>query len=129
MAYQYRTDMWQRTQKEFLVGELNRFTTRHHIHPHQDDSLADIEELSQFSLRRKRAILLEAITWCVVLLVSFAVVLLKKKTFDTGSWGTFAVLMTGSFALLLRAMYALGRNRKFRMIVKLLRLHYNEKAE
>jgi hypothetical protein len=67
--------------------------------------------------------LLEAIVWSVVLLVTVLVLIFRRKTFDPGSSVTFAVLLTGSFVLLLRAMYALGRNRKFRLIIKIFRLN------
>ncbi|MDO1445040.1 hypothetical protein Q0590_02200 [Rhodocytophaga aerolata] len=111
--------------KTFLIEEINRFTSYHNIQLDMDEkeeALA-IEELSRFSLRRKKAILLEAIIWSVVLLVTVLVLIFRKRTFDTGSSITFAILISGSFMLLLRAMYALGRNRKFRLIVKIFRLN------
>lgn len=111
--------------KTFLIEEINRFTSYHNIQLDMDEkeeALA-IEELSRFSLRRKKAILLEAIIWSVVLLVTVLVLIFRKRAFDTGSSVTFAILITGSFMLLLRAMYALGRNRKFRLIVKIFRLN------
>jgi hypothetical protein len=111
--------------KTFLIEEINRFTSYHNIQLDMDEkeeALA-IEELSRFSLRRKKAILLEAIVWSVVLLITVLVLIFRKRPFDIGSSVTFAVLMAGSFMLLLRAMYALGRNRKFRLIVKIFRLN------
>ena len=111
--------------KTFLIEEINRFTSYHNIQLDMDEkeeALA-IEELSRFSLRRKKATLLEAIIWSVVLLVTVLVLIFRKRTFDTGSSITFAILISGSFMLLLRAMYALGRNRKFRLIVKIFRLN------
>jgi hypothetical protein len=117
--------MLNRKAKTFLIEELNRFTSYHNIQPDMDEkeeALA-IEELSRFSLRRKKAILLEAIVWSVVLLVAVLVLVFRKRPFDPGSWVTFAVLIAGSFLLLLRAVYALGRNRKFRLIIKIFRLN------
>jgi hypothetical protein len=111
--------------RAFLIEEINRFTSYHNIQldmDEQEEALA-LEELSRFSLRRKKAILLEAIVWSVVLLVTILVLIFRRKTFDPGSSVTFAVLLTGSFVLLLRAMYALGRNRKFRLIIKIFRLN------
>ena len=111
--------------KAFLIAEITRFTSFHNMQldmSEQEEVLA-IEELSRFSLRRKKAILLEAIIWAVVLLVAVLVLIFRRKTFDMGSSVTFAVLITGSFVLLLRAMYALGRNRKFRLIIKIFRLN------
>jgi hypothetical protein len=111
--------------RAFLIEEINRFTSYHNIQPDMDEkeeALA-IEELSRFSLRRKKAILLEAIVWSLVLLITVLVLVFRRKTFDTGSSVTFAVLITGSFVLLLRAMYALGRNRKFRLIIKIFKLN------
>jgi hypothetical protein len=120
--------MLSKLQKEFLVEELNRFTRNHRIHPQGDDDSHAIEELSLFSIRRKRYILIEAGTWALVLLVHLIILLFfRKRAFDMGSSATFTVLTLGSFLLLLRAMYALGRNRKFRLIVKLLRLNQMEK--
>ncbi len=118
--------MLNREQKEFLVTELNRFTTFHNIRTDDDNGIdqeAAIEELSYFSLRRKRAILLEAITWCLVLILCIVVLLIKRKPLNVAASITFFVLTIGSFMLLLRAMYALGRNRKFRLIVKILKLN------
>lgn len=115
--------MLNRAQKEFLVEELNRFTTFHNIKNNFTDEPSDIEELSEFSLRRKKAILLEAITWCVVFLVNIFVLLYRKRPLNVAASVTFFVLTSGSFTLLLRAMYALGRNRKFRLIVKMLKLN------
>jgi hypothetical protein len=111
--------------RAFLIEEINRFTSYHNIQldmDEQEEALA-LEELSRFSLRRKKAILLEAIVWSVVLLITVLVLIFRRKTFDPGSSVTFAVLLTGSFVLLLRAMYALGRNRKFRLIIKIFRLN------
>lgn len=88
----------------------------------KEETLA-IEELSRFSLRRKKAILLEAIVWSIVFLITVMVLVFRKRPLDSGSSVTFAVLVTGSFLLLLRAMYALGRNRKFRLIIKIFRLN------
>lgn len=121
--------MLNKTQKEFLVEELNRFTSYHNIQEDGQDDEVDIEELSQFSLRRKRAILLEAITWCIVLIVNLLVLVFKRRPLDLAAAITFTVLTVGSFVLLLRAMYALGRNRKFRLIVKLLKLNRKENVE
>ena len=111
--------------RAFLIEEINRFTSYHNIHLDMNDQEEAwaIEELSRFSLRRKKAILLEAIVWSVVLLVAVLVLIFRRKTFDIGSSVTFAVLISGSFVLLLRAMYALGRNRKFRLIIKIFRLN------
>ena len=111
--------------RAFLIEEINRFTSYHNIQldmDEQEEALA-LEELSRFSLRRKKAILLEAIVWSVVLLITVLVLIFRRKTFDPGSSVTFAVLLTGSFVLLLRAVYALGRNRKFRLIIKIFRLN------
>jgi hypothetical protein len=118
--------MLNKAQKEFLVGELNRFTAYHNIRSDHTDTSA-IEELSDFSLRRKKAILLEAITWCAVFIVMIIVLLYRKRPLNVAASVTFFVLTLGSFTLLLRAMYALGRNRKFRLIVKMLKL--NEESE
>lgn len=115
--------MLNRPQKEFLIGELNRFTPFHNIKAGQTDEPADLEELSEFSLRRKKAILLEAITWCAVFIVIIFVLLYRKRPLNVAAFITFFVLTLGSFILLLRAMYALGRNRKFRLIVKMLKLN------
>jgi hypothetical protein len=115
--------MLNKAQKEFLVGELNRFTTYHNITVDQTDETLAIEELSDFSLRRKKAILLEAITWCMVFIVMIIVLLYRKRPLNVAAFITFFVLTLGSFTLLLRAMYALGRNRKFRLIVKILKLN------
>ncbi len=121
--------MLNKQQKEFLVQELNRFTSYHNISEDGEDDEVDLEELSHFSLRRKRAILLEAITWCMVLIVGILVLVFKRRPLDLAAAFTFAVLTIGCFVLLLRAMYGLGRNRKFRLIVKLLRLNQEEKVE
>jgi hypothetical protein len=119
--------MLNKVQKEFLVTELNRFTTFHNIRVEDDtDQEEAIEELSYFSLRRKRAILLEAVTWCIVLIMCIVVLLIKRKPLNIAASVTFFVLTIGSFLLLLRAMYALGRNRKFRLIVKLLKLNHQD---
>jgi hypothetical protein len=115
--------MLNRAQKEFLVEELNRFTIFHNIRSDRTDEIDALEELSDFSLRRKRAILLEAITWCVVFMVNIFVLLYRKRPLNVAASLTFFVLTLGSFTLLLRAMYALGRNRKFRLIVKMLKLN------
>jgi hypothetical protein len=117
--------MLNRKARAFLIEEINRFTSYHNIQHdmNEKEEAMAIEELSRFSLRRKKAILLEAIVWSLVLLVTVLVLVFRRKTFDTGSSVTFAVLITGSFVLLLRAMYALGRNRKFRLIIKIFRLN------
>jgi hypothetical protein len=109
----------------FLIEEINRFTSYHNIQPdmNETEEALAIEELSRYSLRRKKAILLEAIVWSLVLIVTVLVVVFRKKAFDIRSIVTFALLITGSFVLLLRAVYALGRNRKIRLIVKIFRLH------
>ncbi len=115
--------MLDRRLKAFLIEELNRFTRNHRIHPDGRDEDVALEELSSFSMRRRNLILIEAVTWSVVLLVHLIILLFfRKRAFDMGSFFTFTVLTLGSFLLLLRAMYALGRNRKFRMIVKMLRM-------
>jgi hypothetical protein len=111
--------------RAFLIDEVNRFTSYHNIQldmNEQEETLA-IEELSRFSLRRKKAILLEAIVWSLVLIVAVLVLIFRRKTFDFASSVTFAVLITGCFVLLLRAVYALGRNRKFRLIIKIFKLN------
>lgn len=117
--------MLNRKARAFLIEEINRFTSYHNIQPdmNEKEEAMAIEELSRFSLRRKKAILLEAMVWSLVLLVTVLVLVFRRKTFDIGSSVTFAVLITGSFVLLLRAMYALGRNRKFRLIIKIFRLN------
>jgi hypothetical protein len=125
----YPSTMLNKAQKEFLVGELNRFTTFHNIRADQTDETFAIEELSDFSLRRKKAILLEAITWCVVFMVNIFVLLYRKRPLNIAASVTFFVLTLGSFTLLLRAMYALGRNRKFRLIVKMLKLNEESKEQ
>jgi hypothetical protein len=79
--------MLNRKARAFLIEEINRFTSYHNIQPdmNEKEEAMAIEELSRFSLRRKKAILLEAIVWSLVLLVTVLVLVFRRKTFDTGS--------------------------------------------
>ncbi|MES2730588.1 MAG: hypothetical protein V4714_02530 [Bacteroidota bacterium] len=112
-------------QLDFILQELNRFTQFHGIKIGHQNTGPALDALSQFSLKRKNLILYEAIIWCVILLVCLCMLLFfRKKPLTPSSTALYATMIFGSFGLLLRAMYALGRNRKFRMIVKLLQLEY-----
>ncbi|MBC7923724.1 MAG: hypothetical protein H7Z75_21830 [Ferruginibacter sp.] len=117
------------SQRSFLIRELERFITLHGIgHPHHDNGEA-IEEIAHYSLRRKKFILYEATTWGVITVVCLCMlVLFRKKPLNASATLLYATMIFGSFGLLLRAMYALGRNRKFRLIVKLLQLDEKEKT-
>ena len=117
------------SQRSFLIRELERFIALHGIgHSYQNNEEA-IEEIACYSLRRKKFILYEAVTWGVILVVCLCMlVLFRKKPLNPSASLLYATMIFGSFGLLMRAMYALGRNRKFRLIVKLLQLDEKEKA-